>query len=152
MIHFAPVNLKNWVAGYLCSLKIKYLHPVSSEIAHQPKTEQNKKNIGKKENLFIYLLLTYLNYISCQQEEHQAATLPGEQQWSGGTMCWTGTQWLPIRKNTTHIIRKVQGRGPSGHFIIPSYTHQYLKHCLLSCESAGKSVLARLQTVWESSN
>lgn len=85
---------------------MKYLCPGSSEIAHQPKTEQNNRK--KKPYSLLFYVSDILELFSCQLEEHQAAALPGEQQWSGGMMCWTGTQWLPIRKNTTHIIRKIQ--------------------------------------------
>lgn len=106
MIHFASVNLKNWVAVYLCSLKIRYWHPDSSETVHR----QNKNRKKKKIYSFCFYVSDIPELLSYQLEEHQAATLPGEEQWSGGMMCWTGTPWLPIRKNTTHIMRKVQSK------------------------------------------
>lgn len=71
----------------------------------------NKTKIRKQKISSLWFYVSDIpELFSYQLEEHQAATLPREQQWSGGMMCWTGTQWLPIRRNTTHIIRKVQSK------------------------------------------
>lgn len=114
MIHFASVNLKNWVAGYLCSLKIKYLCPGSSEIVDL-KTEQNKKK--EKKNLFILVLCQWHTW-TIQQEEHQATTLPGEQQWSGGWCAGLEPSGCQLEKTQHTLSEKYSRRGPSGHFII----------------------------------
>jgi len=45
------------------------------------------------------------------------------------------------------LAEKLSWKCPFGHFRKSSHAHQYLKPFLLSCESAGKSVLTRLQTV-----
>lgn len=56
------------------------------------------------------IISTFWFYVSDIPEvpEEQTATLPGDQQWSGGMVALTGAQWLPFRKNTTNIIRETQ--------------------------------------------